>query len=74
VCDAAYLCQVEQLERATLAQVALLPHVDEETRKQIPTVDEVRAEFDTWLLSDPEPVEVVDSDTRTLRRLLGVGK
>lgn len=76
MCDAAYLCQVEQLERATLAQVALLPHMEEADRKQIGTFDQVRAEFDEWLMSEPEHMTMTAADVEqmTLHRLLGVGK
>lgn len=75
MCDAAYLCQTEQLERSALAQVALLPHLEENDRKQVPSPDEVRREFDEWLRT--EPVETVmtpaDAEAAALYRLLGVG-
>jgi hypothetical protein len=76
VCDASYLCQVERLEREVLAQVALLPHLDEDARKQVPSVDEVRAEFDGWLIEQPdgEPVTAQDAEQLMLFRLLGVAK
>lgn len=75
MCDAAYLCQVDQLERAALAQVALIPHLDEASRKQMPTVDQVRSEFDEWLMSEPDHVAMTaeDSETELLYRFLGVG-
>jgi hypothetical protein len=76
VCDASYLCQVERLEREVLSQVALLPHLEEDARKQIPTVDKVRAEFDAWLSEIPEQLSMsaADADQLTLYRLLGVAK
>lgn len=76
MCDAAYLCQAEQLERSALAQVALLPHLDEKDRKRVATVDEVREEFDQWLLSEPEQrvMTAADTETAMLYSLLGVGK
>jgi hypothetical protein len=75
VCDAAYLCQVEQLERSALAQVALIPHLDETARKNVPTVDGVREEFDAWLVSEPDGVAMTpqDQETALMYRLLGVG-
>lgn len=76
MCDASYLCQVEQFERAVLAQVALIPHMDEAHRKDVPTVEKVRAEFDEWLDSEPERVVMTAEDMErvTLNKLLGVGQ
>lgn len=75
MCDASYLCQVERLEREVLAQVALLPHLEEDARKQVPSADEVRAEFDGWLIEEPEaPVSEQDAEQLMLYRLLGVAK
>ena len=74
MCDAAYLCQVEALERASLAQVTLLPHMEEKDRKTFPTVDQVRAEFDAWLISEPEAALTgADAETELMYRFLGVG-
>lgn len=75
MCDAAYLCQVEALERATLAQVALLPHLEDAARKDIKTVEQARDEFDEWLASEPEQwlMTPEDAETAALYRLLGVG-
>lgn len=76
MCDASYLCQVERLEREVLAQVALLPHLEEEARKQVPSVDKVRDEFDRWLSEEPEQVSMsaYDQEQLQLYRLLGVAK
>ncbi len=74
MCDAAYLCQVEQLERSHLAQVALLPHVEEKDRKSFPSLDEVRAEFDSWLVTEPDQDAGIDPETELMYRFLGVGK
>jgi hypothetical protein len=67
---------VEQLERATLAQVALLPHMDEKDRKQVGSFEEVRAEFDRWLMAEPEEMTMTaeDLEQAQLYRLLGVGQ
>lgn len=72
MCDVAYLCQVEALERETLAQVALIPHLDEQARKQVPSVADVRAEFDGWLLSEPVEQRMTPADVEqaTLHRLM----
>lgn len=76
MCDAAYLCQVEQLERATLAQVALIPHLEEQARKDVPTIEQVRDEFDQWLISEPEEMAMTAEDHEALLmyRFLGVAK
>lgn len=76
MCDAAYLCQVEQLERSALAQVALLPHLEEKDRKQVPSPDDARREFDEWLNAEPDEVSMTpaDQEMAALYRLLGVGK
>lgn len=70
------MCQVERLEREVLAQIALLPHLEEEARKQVPTVDKVREEFDAWLVEEPEQMSmtVEEAEQLTLFRLLGVAK
>jgi hypothetical protein len=67
---------VEQLERATLAQVALLPHMEEADRKKVGTFEQVRAEFDEWLMAEPAEMNMTaeDLETATLYRLLGVGQ
>ena len=67
---------MEQLERATLAQVALLPHMDEKDRKQVGSFEEVRAEFDRWLMAEPEEMTMTaeDLEQAQLYRLLGVGQ
>lgn len=72
----AYLCQLEQLERAVLAQVALIPHMEEKSRKDVPTFDKVKAEFDEWLVEPPNRVTMSaeDMETDMLHRLLGVGQ
>lgn len=76
MCDAAYLCQIETLEREALAQVVLLPHMEEKDRKQWRSVDQVIADFDEWLVS--EIVEQVmtpeDQEQLLMYRFLGVGK
>lgn len=76
MCDASYLCQVERLEREVLAQVALLPHLDEKARGQIPTVEKVRAEFDSWLDEDgtPQVPAGMDPEDALMLRLMGVAK
>lgn len=77
VCDAAYLAQREQLERLALHQVALLPHLDEAARRDMPTVDQVLAEFDGWLYDEPEDERALTPEERRqldLHRLLGVAK
>lgn len=76
MCDASYLCQVERLEREVLAQVALLPHLEEEARKQVPTVEKVREEFDAWLIEQPAEsrMTVEEAEHLSLFRLLGVAK
>ncbi len=73
MCDASYLCQVEALERASLAQVALLPHMEEKARKDFPSVEQVRAEFDTWLTSEPErALSGPDAEQMLMYQFLGV--
>ena len=64
------------MERATLAQVALLPHMEESDRKQVGTFEQVKAEFDEWLLAEPEEMTMTaeDIEQATLYRLLGVGQ
>ena len=52
MCDLAYAIQVEGLERAALAELALAPHVKEGTK--IDTPDTAVAEFDEWLWAEPE--------------------
>ena len=72
----AYLCQAEALEREVLSQVTLLPHLDEKDRKSMPSVDQVRAEFDAWLAEEPAYMAMTseDREQQELYRLLGVGK
>lgn len=76
MCDVSYLCQVEALERLALAQIALLPHLEEEARKKMPTVDQVRAEFDEWLNEEPAEMSMTPPDRERLLmlQLLGVAK
>lgn len=64
------------MERATLAQVALLPHMEEADRKKVGTFEQVRAEFDEWLMAEPEEMTMTaeDLEQAALYRLLGVGK
>jgi hypothetical protein len=52
VCDLSYMIQVEQLERMALAELTLAPHVKEGT--QLATPESAVAEFDQWLLAEPE--------------------
>lgn len=72
----AYLCQAEALEREVLSQVTLLPHLDEKDRKSMPTVEQVRAEFDAWLHEEPAHLNMspADLEAQELYRLLGVAK
>lgn len=72
VCDASYMCQWEALERQSLAQMALLPHMDEQGRSQYASPDQVRAEFDAWLGLAPD--EAGSGPQDELRDLLGVGR
>ncbi len=74
MCDAAYLCQVETIERDRLAQVALLPHMEEKARKEALAAD-MRAEFDEWLVSVPEQeLTAADAEQDLMYRFLGVGR
>jgi hypothetical protein len=60
---------VEAIERLTLAQISLLPHLEANAQKP-PTPAEAVAEFDAWLAYEPEiKVRTMDSD---LRELIGV--
>lgn len=52
MCDLAYLIQVEQIERVALAEMTLAPHVKEGT--QLSTPEGAVAEFDAWLMAEPE--------------------
>ena len=72
----AYLCQAEALEREVLSQVSLLPHLEEKDRKSMPTVEQVRAEFDAWLNEKPAEMSMTPADleAQELYRLLGVAK
>ncbi len=66
---------MEQLERATLAQGSLLPHMEEADRKKVGTFDQGRAEFDQWLMAEPAEMTMTTEDLEqaALDRLLGVG-
>lgn len=71
-----YLAQWEALERACLSQIALLPHLEEDARKGVPMPDQVKAEFDAWLLEPPPNDAALTHEERRqadLYRLLGVG-
>jgi hypothetical protein len=46
------MVQVEAMERAALAELALAPHVKEGTK--VDTPETVVAEFDAWLWAEPE--------------------
>jgi hypothetical protein len=72
----AYLCQTEAMEREVLSQVSLLPHLEEKDRKSMPTVAQVRAEFDAWLNEEPAHLSMspADLEAQELYRLLGVAK
>lgn len=65
MCDLAYAIQVEGLERAALAELALAPHVKEGTKIDTPAT--AVAEFNEWLWAKPdddqqrpEDMELVD--------------
>ncbi len=73
----AYLVQRERLERLALHQMSLLPHLEEDVRKEMPTVDQVLAEFDVWLYEEPDGDRALTPEERRqldLHRLLGVAK
>ena len=76
MCDASYLCQVDRLERETLSQISLLPHLEEEARKSMPSPGEVRDEFDRWLNEAPAEQTMTAADVEQLElfRLMGVAK
>lgn len=50
--------------------------MEEKDRKQVGTFDQVRAEFDAWLLAEPEEMHMTaeDLEQAELYRLLGVGQ
>jgi hypothetical protein len=51
LCDLAYSVQVEQIERRSLAEMQLAPHM--ESKGQISTPEVAVAEFDAWLNEMP---------------------
>jgi hypothetical protein len=70
LCAVAYVLLLERLERQVSALTsgavvarAIGSDVD------IPMIDDVRAEFDAWLCSEPE---LVDPDMATMRYALGL--
>jgi hypothetical protein len=50
--------------------------MEEADRKKVGTFDQVRAEFDEWLMAEPEQMTMTaeDLETAALYRLLGVGQ
>ncbi len=70
MCDLSFLLQVEAIERAALAQLALLPHLQEGVEPPLGP-DEAVAEFVAWLDQQPKSeARTWDSD---LRELIGIG-
>lgn len=77
MCDAAYLCQWEVLERQSLSQMALLPHLTEDGRQSFPWPEKVRAEFDAWLAEPPvddRQLTPAEMELADLHDLMGVGR
>ena len=54
----------------------MLPHLEEADRKKMPTVDQVRAEFDEWLNEEPAEITMTaeDREQHLMFQFLGVAK
>lgn len=65
VCDVSYLLQAGAREREALALQAQAPFIDGD----VPSVAQVLAEFDAWLVSSPEDVEPETPQDRAQRDL-----
>lgn len=77
ICDASYLCQWEALERQSVAQIGLLPHLTNEARERFQGPDQLRDEFDAWLgeaPKDPAQMTAQEREELELFELLGVGR
>jgi hypothetical protein len=69
VCDLSYLVQAEAIERLALATMTLAPHMEEQSG--ILTPAEALREFQEWLISNPEALDMAPEDADLLD-LLGV--
>lgn len=70
MCDLAYTVQVEQIERRSLAEMQLAPHVEDSSK--IATPDVAIAEFDAWLAAPPDDLRERPEAEQEIMRLMGV--
>lgn len=69
LCDLTYLLQVEAIERRALAEITLAPHLGRDST--LPSPEDAREAFDTWLNTPPVPAAGQTGDTE-LFDLLGL--